>query len=112
VRWKLHAQRRLKREQKALGGNIFYAFGTLARAQQGAGDGVSEVELEVDKELGTYWGWLPRNGERPLYISDSPGDLEIAFSCGDRTKQLNDAIGCGRGQIVQLRVKEMAEVAW
>lgn len=108
----MHAQRRLKREQRMIGGNSFYAFGSLARAMQGAGDGVSQVELEIDKELGTYWGWLPRFSPNPIFISDSPEALAIEFSGGDRTQQIDDAVKCGRGQIVQLSVKELAEVSW
>ncbi len=108
--WKLYAQRRLKREQRLIGGNVFYAFGNLARAMQGAGDGVSEVELEIDNELGTYWGWLPRSGDRPYYIADSEEALAVEFSDGDRTNQIEDAVKCGRGKVVRLSVKELAEV--
>ncbi len=108
--WKLYAQRRLRRERNIIGGNLFYAFGTLARAHQGAGDGVSEVEIDVDRHLGTYWGWLPRNGERPLYICDSQEDLAVAFSCGDRTRQIQDAVRCGRGQILQLHARTIQDV--
>ena len=108
----MHAQRRLKREQRIIGGNLFYAFGSLSRAMQGAGDGVSEVELEIDVERGTYWGYLPRNGSAPIYISDSPEALAVEFSGGDRTRQIDDSVKFGCGVIVRMSVKELAEVAW
>lgn len=108
--WVLYAQRRLKREQKFIGGNVYYAFGSLSRANQGAGDGVSQVELTVDDD-GAYWGWLPRFSPHPMYVCDSEDSLAIAFSCGDRTKQIHDAARCGRGKIVRLSVKELEEVS-
>jgi hypothetical protein len=110
VTWVLHAQRRLKREQKLIGGNKFYAFGTLVRAQQGSGDGVSRVELEIDSRWGTYWGWLPRNGEHPLYVTDTLENLSMLFSGGDMTKRIEDSEKAGLGRVVRLSVKELAEV--
>jgi hypothetical protein len=110
VTWKVYAQRRLKREQNLIGGNVFYAFGSLSRAMQGAGDGVSQVELEEDNQLGTYWGWLARGGDRPYYISDSKESLAAEFSGGDRTRRIEDSVNYGCGRILRLSVKELAEV--
>jgi hypothetical protein len=111
VTWVLYAQRRLKREQKQIGGNRFYAFGTLARARQGFGDGVSRVELEIDNQLGTYWGWLPLRGEVPIYVTDSKENLEMLYSEGDLTRKIQDASSAGLGKIVRLSAKELAEVS-
>jgi hypothetical protein len=110
--WKVFAQRRLKRERNIIGGNLFFSFGSLGRARQGAGDGISEVALEVDKELGTYWGWLPRGGAHPIYISDSEEEVGSLFSGGDFTSRIEDAVRAGRGQVLQLSVKQIREVEW
>jgi hypothetical protein len=112
VTWNVYAQRRLKREQTLIGGNKFYRFGTLKRAKQGSGDGVSEVELEIDNQLGTYWGWLPTRGAGPIYVTDSVEDMKAMFSAGDMTNRVEDAVRQGLGQIVRLSVKELAEVSW
>ncbi len=105
----MYAQLRPSREQRSLGGNQLYAFGSLARAMLGLGQGVVEVELEID-DNGTYWGWLPRHSDRPIYIADSPEDVAVAFSDGDRTKRIADAIHFGYGSVVRLGVEALEEV--
>lgn len=105
----MYAQRRLKREQKMLGGNVFYYFGSMVRARRGAGDGISEVEVSIDLNFGNYWGWLPIRGAAPIYISDSELDLAAAYSLGDGTRQIKLAEANGLGQIVRLHVKQLVE---
>lgn len=106
----MHAQRRLKREQKLIGGNLFFSFGSLARANRGAGDGVSEVQVEVDKH-GTYWGWIPRLGIMPIYITDSEVDLAAFYASGDMTRDIDADQKAGLGQIVQLYVRELKAIS-
>jgi hypothetical protein len=101
----MYAQRRLKREQNMIGGNLFFAFGSVVRANRGAGDGVSEVQVEID-ERGTYWGWIPRLGIAPIYITDSEVALAAFYASGDMTRDISADEKAGLGQIVQLHVRE------
>lgn len=104
----MYAQRRPKREQRMLKGNLFYCFGNRTRAEQGSGDGVSEVEVSVDPTFGSYWGWIPRLGDAPIYISDCENDLIRTYSQGDLTRSIDRDQAAGLGRVVRLYVKELA----
>lgn len=102
----MYAQRRLKREQKLIGGNVFFSFGSLFRANRGAGDGVSEVQVKED-EHGAYWGWLPQLGVIPIYITDSEVDLAAYYASGDMTRDIQADEKAGLGRVLQLHVREI-----
>jgi len=102
VTWRMHAQRRKKREQSLIGGNLFFGFGSESRAGAADGDGLSAVEL-IEDPFGNYWGWLPDRIAYPIYISDSEDAVVVRYQSGDTTRD----ISTGQGRIVRLAVREL-----